>query len=150
MRSGTSNAPLLRVARPLVLATLIISISGTGIELGLLGHYESFWQWVPLVLLAVGLLATVWHAVGRSWASQWTLLVVMSLFLVAGLVGVGLHFNGNFEFEREMYPSLAGWPLIWKVLRGATPALAPGTMVYIGLLGLLAWLISLDKNSTAS
>ncbi len=138
------------MVRVLVLAILIFSMIGTGAELALLGHYEDFWQWAPIVLLFFGFVATVWNAASPSRAGRRTLFAVMSLFVVAGLVGLGLHFNGNLEFEREMYPSLAGWPLIWKALRGATPALAPGTMVYIGLLGLLAWYISPSQTSTPS
>ena len=42
------------------------------------------------------------------------------------------------EFELEMYPDLAGWKLFKDSMMGATPALAPGAMVQIGLIG-LAW-----------
>jgi hypothetical protein len=60
----------------------------------------------------------------------------MVLCLFAGLVGLGLHYQGNVEFELEMYPSMGGVDLVWEALTGATPALAPGTMVGLGLLGL--------------
>jgi hypothetical protein len=60
----------------------------------------------------------------------------MVLFVVSGALGLLLHFKGNVTFELEMEPSVSGWPLIWAALRGATPALAPGTMVQLGLIGL--------------
>jgi hypothetical protein len=61
----------------------------------------------------------------------------MWLFVVSGLVGLWLHYKGNVEFEREMYPALAGLQLFKQAMTGATPSLAPGTMVQFGMLGLL-------------
>jgi hypothetical protein len=40
------------------------------------------------------------------------------------------------EFELEMYPGLSGLELFREAMKGATPALAPGTMTILGLLGL--------------
>ena len=57
-------------------------------------------------------------------------------FLVSGVIGVWLHYKGNMEFEIEMVPSLAGLELFLKASHGAFPALAPGTMIQLGLLGL--------------
>jgi hypothetical protein len=62
----------------------------------------------------------------------------MVLSMVAGLVGLLLHYKGNVEFELEMYPDLSGWKLFKDSMMGATPALAPGAMLQIGLVG-LAW-----------
>ena len=59
----------------------------------------------------------------------------MILFVLSGLVGLILHYQGNAEFELEMYPSLNGLELFWEAIRGATPTLAPGTMIQLGLLG---------------
>ena len=53
------------------------------------------------------------------------------------MAGFVLHFKGNLEFELERDSGLAGIALVWKVLRGATPALAPGALVQLGLLGLV-------------
>jgi hypothetical protein len=61
---------------------------------------------------------------------------MMVACVIAGCVGLVLHYKGNVEFELEMYPSMAGGELVWKALTGATPALAPGTMVQLGLVGL--------------
>jgi hypothetical protein len=51
---------------------------------------------------------------------------------------VGLHYQGNVEFERELAPDASGLPLVWEALKGATPALAPGTMMLLGAVGLTA------------
>ena len=60
----------------------------------------------------------------------------MACFVASGVLGVGLHYRGNVEFERELYPALAGMELVRKTLTGATPVLAPGSMALLGLVGL--------------
>jgi hypothetical protein len=60
----------------------------------------------------------------------------MVLSLVSGVLGAWLHYRGNVEFELEMEPALRGLTLFWRAMRGATPALAPGTMIQLGLVGL--------------
>jgi hypothetical protein len=52
------------------------------------------------------------------------------------VLGVGLHYDGNEEFELEMYPTMAGVELVQNTLTGATPVLAPGSMTLLGLDGL--------------
>jgi hypothetical protein len=61
----------------------------------------------------------------------------MIVFFVVGALGVYLHLAGNVEFALERDPSLSGVHLLWKALRGASPALAPGALAQLGLLGLL-------------
>ena len=61
----------------------------------------------------------------------------MTSFLAAGLLGIYLHYAGNAEFEIERTPELSGLRLLWKALRGATPALAPGALAQLGLLGFI-------------
>ncbi len=56
--------------------------------------------------------------------------------LAAGAVGIWLHYAGNVEFEREMEPTMRGLHLFWQAMKGATPALAPGSLAHLGLFGL--------------
>lgn len=123
--------------RQLLLALVFIGIVGLEVELALLRHAESLTQWIPHVTLMVGLLSTaaVYFRPGAPTLRAFQ--VVMLIFLVVGALGVYLHFRGNIEFALERDPSLAGAKLIWKALRGATPALAPGALAQVGLLGLL-------------
>src|SRR5687768_5840170 len=111
--------------RMLLLGTLLLGIVGTGAELLLLGHYESVAQFVPLVLLSLGLASIAWHLATPGVASLRALQATMLLFVVSGGIGVGLHVDGNVEFEREMYPSLGGFDLIGKTMTGESPVLAP-------------------------
>jgi hypothetical protein len=125
----------LAVVRKMLLGALALGVAGTGAELILLGHVESAAQWVPVIGcgLAVPLLA--WHAKRASRATVTVIRVLMAAFIVSGAIGVGLHYDGNAEFERERNPRGNGWPFIRSILTGATPVLAPGSMVLLGLIG---------------
>lgn len=126
------------VLRKLLLVTLVVSVVGTLIELLLLEHFEDIWQWAPIMLLVAALLTLAWHGLGRGSTALNVLRGLMVLSMVSGLVGLLLHYKGNVEFELEMYPDLSGWKLFKDAMMGATPALAPGAMLQIGLVG-LAW-----------
>jgi hypothetical protein len=63
--------------------------------------------------------------------------LVMAMFVASGALGIYLHYRGNVEFELEMYPDRRSFELFRETMAGATPALAPGTMVLLGLIGLV-------------
>ena len=123
--------------RQLLLALVFVGIVGLEVELALLRHAESFSQWIPHIVLLVGLVTTVLVYLRPAHATVRVFQAMMWIFLVVGVLGVFFHLKGNFEFATERDPSLSGMKLIWKVLRGATPALAPGALSQLGLLGLL-------------
>ena len=116
----------------------MVSLVGTITELLLLEHVEDAWQWTPIALMTAALLTLGWHALDRGPASLNVIRVLMVLCVVSGFLGVLLHYRGNVEFELEMYPDLSGWKLFKESMMGATPALAPGAMIQVGLVG-LAW-----------
>jgi hypothetical protein len=123
-----------------LLALFAFGAIGTLTELVLLDHLEEWQQWIPVVLLAAGGGLGGWAVLRPQPGS----VVVRMLgwlsvgYVLAGAVGVWLHYAGNVEFEREMSPDSAGWTMVREALTGATPALAPGTMVWFGVLGVLA------------
>lgn len=121
--------------RRFILGIFLITIVGAGLELILLEHVEGIWQALPLGLMLLSLLILGWALLSQSTSSLRIFQFVMILFVISGLVGIGLHYKGNAEFELEMYPSLTGLELFWKVIKGATPVLAPGTMIALGLIG---------------
>lgn len=132
-----SNEPMTtRVLRRALLALFLFGAVGCGAELVLLDHTEGVWQWIPLALLGTSLVVLAWHRISPRPTTVRVFQVVMILFAVGGLIGLYQHYQGNAEFELEMYPSLGGLELIWESLRGATPALAPGMMIQLGLIGL--------------
>jgi hypothetical protein len=129
-------ATLARLRRGL-LALLALGVLGTIAELCLLEHWED-WQRTPLVLLGAGVLALLLHALRPGKTSVRALQALSALFVAGGLVGIWLHYDGNVEFELEMYPTRKGLVLFWEAIRGATPALAPGALSLLGLVGLAA------------
>jgi hypothetical protein len=121
----------------MLLVILVIGLLGIAAELMLLKHYEDWKQLVPLALIALALVSVLWHILAPSAANVRVLQALMTLFVFAGPIGMGLHYGANSEFEHEMDPSLTGFRLFTESLSGATPLLAPGSMVQLGLLGLV-------------
>jgi hypothetical protein len=130
------DPPALSRLRSILLWTLLLGAAGMLGELLLIGHHESTAQFVPLVLLATGIVAVIVLVAVPTRAGLRFLQVLMILFLASGILGVGLHFQGNSEFELEMHPSVSGVELLSKTLTGATPVLAPGSMSLLGVIGL--------------
>ena len=123
--------------RQLLLALVLFGIIGLALELFLLEHFESVWQWIPLVVLGTGFANGIAVAVRPTHRTIRIFQGVMVLVIGTGVLGLYLHYDGNVEFEREMDASAQGLALFWRSMRGATPALAPGAMAQIGLLGLI-------------
>lgn len=123
--------------RQALLAILAIGIVGTGVELLLLKHTEDWWQWAPIVMLGAALIVNVAVALKPVAGTLRALQGLMLLFVVTGVVGTWLHYAGNVEWELERMASLSGLELFRSAIMGATPTLAPGTMVQLGLIGLL-------------
>ena len=115
---------------------LLSGVVGLGAELLLLEHFEDWRQKIPLALLSLALLVLIWHAIDRREAPVRALQLVMVVFIAAGAIGMTLHYQGNVEFELELRPSLSGVELFRKSMMGATPALAPGAMIQLALIGL--------------
>jgi hypothetical protein len=128
----------LSLIRSALLAIFVLASAGILAELLLLEHFASATQFIPLVLVTLSLLLLGWFAATRSVASVRVFRLCMYLFLVGGTVGVFLHYNGNALFVLSVTPEMKGSQLFWKSITGVTPALAPGSLVQIGLVG-LAW-----------
>ena len=120
-----------------ILLIFVIGTIGLGTELLLLDHFEEWRQQVPLVLLALGLILLAVRLLYRGAIIlrlfRWTMLA----FVLGGMVGLWFHLSSNMEFELEMHPTLSGLELLFKALSGAMPALAPGALVQLGLIGFL-------------
>ncbi len=137
LRDETSEARTLKFIRTFLLVIFLVGLLGTSGELLLVGHFEQLWQFTPLLLNAASLVVLGWCVARRGPASMRAFQVIMVLFMVSGCAGLWLHYRANVEFELEMYPTLEGMALFWKAIKGSTPpALAPGVMIQLGLLGL--------------
>jgi hypothetical protein len=138
----TSPSAILAALRQLLLGLLLFGLAGTTTDLLLLGHYEDAKQLIPLAAIGLAALASVGLAVaGRAAPPAATMVrlfqAVMLALILSGLAGMVLHYRANMEFKLEMDPSLSGLALFASVVRAkAPPALAPATLVLLGLLGL--------------
>jgi hypothetical protein len=142
-----SSEAILAVVRRALVVILVLAMAGILVELLLAEHFEDAWQLVPLVLLGLGLAALVWHALVPSPASARVWRTLMALFIIAGFIGFYLHYSGNVEFELEQNPNATRWALFREAIMGATPALAPGVMIQIGLIGLLYAFVTRERRA---
>jgi hypothetical protein len=130
-------SPLARMRRWL-LGVLVFELIGTFVELLLLQHFEDTLQWVPLVLIVLTLFLIAWHVRRPQAANVLALQAAMGALALAGVIGVGAHLQGAAEFQMEMDPSQPRWTVFKKALQAqAPPALAPGVLLQMGLLGLV-------------
>jgi hypothetical protein len=128
---------LLSTIRRILLALVLLGIVGLTLELLLLEHTESATQLIPFAVLGAGFTGSVTVGIKPSVRRIRFFQIVMLLFVATGLLGLYLHLRGNVEFEREDDPSVRGFDLVWRALRGGVPLLAPAAMAQLGLLGLV-------------
>ena len=134
---GTSEIETLTALRRMLLSVLALGLFGLGAELLFLNHLESPTQIIAPALLGIGLAAVIGHVVHGGPVGVRVLQIVMVFFVGAGVLGMYYHYAANVEFQREMDPSVAGMALFWKAMSAKTPpALAPGSMAQLGLIGL--------------
>lgn len=143
--STTTSAPAadesstLSGLRKILAATFLFGAVGTASELFLLEHTESTWQIVPLILLGLATSAMIAALLTRRALVIRALQIVLLAAIVSAGFGLWWHLDANLAFEREMDPDLRGLSLFWRSMHGvAPPALAPGTMALLGIVG-LAW-----------
>jgi len=127
----------LRLLRRFVLVLLALGLAGTTVELLLLDHAESPLQLLPFIVIGLSAASIVWHLASPRGVTVRAIQIAMALMIIAGLTGLVLHYRGSLEFQIDIDPKQSGWELFKKVVRAkAPPALAPGVMAQLGLLGL--------------
>ena len=122
--------------RRMIATALFVGVVGVLAELLLLGHTESWQQWIAVVALIVGLAALVASVLRPGAATLRAFRWIMIAWIAVGVLGVYFHVAGNLEFELERQQSLTGLPLVWSTMTGATPILGPGALVLLALIGL--------------
>jgi len=125
----------LKFIRTFILFIFVLGAVGSGLHLLLLGHSTGLLQLVPLVLIGLALLTIVWYGVTHSRRSVRVLRLLMGLFLLAGFVGMALHFRGSLHVELARTPDAGAWKLFWASVHGEYPILTPGWMALLGLIG---------------
>lgn len=124
-------------ARKILLGILVLGVIGIMAELLLLAHTEDANQWIPIVLGAAAIVLSAVVALRPSRGSIRLFQIVMLLMILSGGVGMYLHLHANMEFQTEMDATLKGFALFRKsIVAKSPPALAPGAMAQLGLIGL--------------
>ena len=126
----------LAAIRKLLLGSLVLGVVGTLGELVLLRHIDMPAQWIPFAVLGVSAVVIAWHGLRPNAASVRAMQALMCVFIGTGGLGVALHLTGNVDFERELHPEEHGFEFLRKTVAGATPVLAPGSLMLLGLIGL--------------
>lgn len=125
--------------RRLTQILLAFGLVGLSVELVLLEHYEDGWMLIPLAVIAAALASLLVVMTAASIRHLRVFRGVMLVMLASGALGVFLHYRVGVEFQVDMDPTLSASQLFWKVLHmKAPPALAPGAMAQLGLLGLIS------------
>lgn len=126
-----------RIARAALLAILLLGLTGTLAELLLLRHTGGTRELIPLVLTALTLPALAWNMASGDRVSHRLLQLLMSGFVIAGVLGAWFHFTANVGYEQESNPGLALVDVYKLAIAGSTPTLAPGVFIQMGLVGFL-------------
>jgi len=125
--------------RRLTQVLLAFGLLGLSVELVFLEHYEDGWMLIPLAVMAAAFVCLILVTSAASVRNLRMFRLVMWAMLASGLLGIVLHYRVGLEFQVDMDPTLSAGQLFWKVLHmKAPPALAPGAMAQLGLLGLIS------------
>lgn len=124
--------------RALLFVVLMLGMAGTLGELLLTSHTEDAWQKIPIGLLFWALVIAPIVAVRPGRGPVIAMRALMVLFMAAGALGTWFHYQSNAEFAAELTPGLSGFALFADAItRPTPPPLAPGTMIMLGLIGLI-------------
>lgn len=135
MTTDTTNKKDRFTPKGILLAAICFMMLGTLLELYLLSHYEDGLQLIPIIcilLSAVLLMVSVFKP-SKIIRRLFAFLMISTAF--SGVFGIFLHLQVNVEFEQEMTPTLPKWDLFVESLSGAIPALAPGSLIVLALIG---------------
>jgi hypothetical protein len=145
---GPSQINTIKMMRSLILVILAIGVLGMLGELLLMRHYRHDSQWIAVALtLLTGACATVLALLTGACATvlafnpnaRMLRAVQLALLLVVlgSAFGVLEHLKVNYEVAAATDPALNAVSLVWEAFKGRSPALAPGALAQLGLLGLL-------------
>ena len=104
-------------------------------ELYLLNHYEDTLQLIPLLSIGLSLILLLVLLFNSSRLNIKLFKASLLITALSGLYGSYLHLESNYEFELEMKPTAGSWDLFVESLSGAIPALAPGSLIALALIG---------------
>ncbi|MEL6559266.1 MAG: hypothetical protein AAFQ94_13840 [Bacteroidota bacterium] len=110
----------------------IISV-GLIADLILIGHYQTIWQTVPLLMQFLAVFAVLVYHNNPISRLEKIINSLVVLLILSGVAGVGFHLHNNWQFEVELHPGQSVTELIQNVTTGAVPIMTPGAMIVSGL-----------------
>jgi hypothetical protein len=134
--TDSSRSESSSLLRPLILVIMGIGTLGILGELLLLEHFRFDSQWIAVMLTVLTGVCTVILAFNPKAQVLRVVQLALLLVVLGGAFGVLEHVKTNFD-RMENGSDVSGLSLIWQALRGRAPALAPGALAQLGLLGLL-------------
>jgi hypothetical protein len=131
--SRTESTSLLR---PLILVIMGIGTLGILGELLLLEHYKFDSQWIAVMLTLLTGVCTVILGFNPNARVMRVVQLALLLVVLGSAFGVLEHVKTNYD-RMENGSNVSSLSPIWQALKGRAPALAPGALAQLGLLGLL-------------
>jgi hypothetical protein len=131
-------AEVLRQLRSFLLVLSVLLFGGAIVELWLVGHTDSWLQWIPFVLSLAGSIASLIVLFRTQPKTVGVLRVCMVVIMLGTLFGIYQHVAGNLALEREINPGASTARLVKRGLQGGNPLLAPGIPAIAALLALSA------------
>ncbi len=104
------------------------------VELFLLGHTETWLQWIPFVACFFGLVAAGWVLVSPTTMRISGARILSAGISLSAVVGSIQHFRENLALELEIRPGTVWTDVFWDALHGSAPTLATGILVLGALL----------------
>ncbi len=133
-----TDAEILARLRRFLLVFAVLLFGGAIVELWLVNHDEETLQLIPFFLCALGTVAALAALLRPRRATLRLLRASMALVLLGTLLGVYLHVQGNYDFQREIDPTAPAADLWRGAIAGGNPLLAPGVLSVAALLALAA------------
>lgn len=126
--------------RRVLLGAAALVFVGTLAELWLIGHDETWVQWVPYALAVLGLGAVAAVRFAPTPRRLGAARVALGAVMAGAVYGVVEHFRQNLVFEMEIRPGVAAGDLLTEAAQGASPLLASGVLLLGGALAFAATL----------
>ena len=133
----TAEALADNLRRFMLLMAMLVLLSAVA-ELWLVDHTQEPIQFIPFVLCGIGVVSVGAALLRPQRSTLLALRAAMVLAALGGLVGVFVHLANNVAFEQEIRPNATLGDVLMAGLKGASPLLAPGVLVFGALLALAA------------
>lgn len=132
--SSTSSIDTEARLRIILCSLAVLTFLFIPVELFLLGHTETWLQWIPFIACFFGLVAAGWVLVSPTTLRISGARILSVGISLSALIGSIQHFRENLALELEIRPGTVWTNVIWDALHGSAPTLATGILVLGSLL----------------